>query len=175
MVVCGAETTEYDYLNGFKAKFKRPNLSLRVTKKPGSPLQVVEYAANRWGGPSGGFDQIWCVVDVDEYQDLDQAMRYASANDVELVVSNPCFEIWLLLHHTDHRSWTRDYRAVKQLLQRFVDVPSDKGVAFDRDYSDHWGEAVERARTLAQEGNEHRTNPATGMWRLAIAIAGENE
>ncbi|MQY14329.1 hypothetical protein SRB5_44930 [Streptomyces sp. RB5] len=72
MVVCGAETTEYDYLSGFKAKFKRPNLALRVTKKPGSPLQVVEYAVSRWGRPGGEFDQVWCVVDVDEFQDLDR-------------------------------------------------------------------------------------------------------
>lgn len=172
MVVRGAETTEYEYLNGFKAKFKRPNLALRVTKKPGSPSQVVEYAVERWGGPGGGFDQIWCVVDVDEYQDLEQAMRCAVEHDVELVVSNPCFEVWLLLHHTDHRSWTRDYRAVKQLLQRFVDVPSGKGVAFDRDYGERWSEAVARARTLAREGHEHRTNPSTGMWRLALTIAG---
>ncbi|MQY14328.1 hypothetical protein SRB5_44920 [Streptomyces sp. RB5] len=102
-------------------------------------------------------------------------MSHASANDIELVVSNPCFEIWLLLHHTDHRSWTPDYRAVKQKLQQFVDVPSDKGVAFDRDYGERWGEAVERARALAPEGHEHKTNPSTRMWRLVVTIAGDDQ
>lgn len=57
LVVCGAETTESDYLNGFKAAFKRGTLSVRVTEKPGSPSQVVRYAVDKWGGRGGEFDQ----------------------------------------------------------------------------------------------------------------------
>ncbi|MET8956452.1 RloB family protein [Streptomyces sp. NPDC004533] len=173
MVVCGAKTTEYDYLKGFKSHFRRRNLSVQVTKKPGSPLQVVQYAVKRWGGAGGEFDGVWCVVDVDQFQDLDEALLCAAQNDVELVISNPCFEIWLLLHHIDHRKWVRDYNAVKPLLQQFVDVPSDKSVDFARDFGgDRWKVAVERARPLALEGSEHKTNPSTRMWRLALAING---
>jgi hypothetical protein len=171
-VVCGAETTEYQYLNGFKSHFKRRNLSVRVTRKPGSPLQVVQYTAERWGGAGDDFDQVWCVVDVDEFQDLPEAVRCAAENGIELVVSNPCFELWLLLHHTDHRSWVRDYEALKCLLRKFVNVSDDKSVDFTRDYGDRWTKAAERARALAGEGSEHKTNPSTRMWRLALAING---
>ncbi|MGW1143905.1 RloB family protein [Streptomyces sp. NPDC002454] len=175
MVVCGAETTEYEYLNGFKAHHKRSNLSVRVVRKPGSPLQVVEHTVGRWGGGGGEFDQVWCVVDVDEFRDLDRAMDCAAENDVELVVSNPCFELWLLLHHTDHRRWVADYRAVRSLLEKHVPVPPGKGVDFARDYGGRrWEKAVERARTMAPKGTEHRVNPSTGMWRLALAIHGDD-
>jgi hypothetical protein len=176
MVVCGAETTEIDYLNGFKAHLKRPNLSIKVTKRPGSPLQVVQYAAERWGGAGGEFDQVWCVVDVDEYQDLEQAVRCAKRARIELAVSNPCFELWLLLHHSDHRGWVSGYDALKPLLRKFVDVPGDKSVDFARDYGgDLWKDAVIRARVLADEGTEHlrEANPSTRVWRLALAITGE--
>lgn len=178
MVVCGAEGTEYDYLNGFKSHFKRRNLSIKVAKKPGSPLQVVEYAAERWGGAGDDFDQVWCVVDVDEYTDLDQAARRARQRRIELAVSNPCFELWLLLHHTDHRGWIGNYGELKKLLGKFVDVPADKSVDFTRDYGgSRWKEAVHRARALASEGTEHlpESNPSTRMWRLALAITGETE
>jgi len=174
MVVCGAETTEFEYLKDFKAHFKHRTLSVRMTKKAGSPLQVVEYAVERWGGADGEFDQVWCVVDVDEFQDLDRAVKCATRHDVQLVVSNPCFELWLLLHHTEHRGWVRDYRGVKALLEKHVPVPTDKSVAFARDYGgDRWRDAVARARGLAVHGSEHRTNPSTGMWRLALTINGE--
>ncbi|MGW3653885.1 RloB family protein [Streptomyces sp. NPDC000878] len=179
MVVCGAETTEYDYLNGFKAHFKRGNLSVKIAKKPGSPLQVVEYAAERWGGAGDEFDQVWCVVDVDEYQDLEQAVRCARTKRIELAVSNPCFELWLLLHHTDHTGWVPSYAALKPLLDKYVDSRADKSVDFARDYirdGRHlWKDAVRRARTLADEGTEHLSerNPSTRMWRLALAITGE--
>ncbi|MFG3104825.1 RloB family protein [Streptomyces sp. NPDC048182] len=176
MVVCGAETTEYEYLRDFKAHLKRPNLSVKVTRKPGSPLQVVQYAADRWGGAGDEFDQVWCVVDVDEFPDLDEAVRLARRRRVEIAVSNPCFELWLLLHHADQRGWVRDYEALKRLLGKYVDVPADKSVDFARDYGgERWKAAVERARVLAPEGTEHlpEANPSTGMWRLALAITGE--
>lgn len=178
MVVCGAEGTEYDYLTGFKAQFKRRNLSITVAKKPGSPLQVVKYAAERWGGAGDEYDQVWCVVDVDEFTDLDEAARHAKRQGIELAVSNPCFELWLLLHHTDHRSWIGNYGELKKQLGKFVTVPADKSVNFTRDYAgDRWKDAVRRARALAPEGTEHlpENNPATRMWRLALAITGEQE
>jgi hypothetical protein len=178
MVVCGAKGTEYDYLKGFRKHFKRRNLSLSLAKKPGSPLQVVEHAAQSWGGAGGEFDQVWCVVDVDQFTDLDEAAVLARAEGIELAVSNPCFELWLLLHHTDHRAWVGNYDNLKQRLSKFVDVPADKSVNFTRDYSgDLWKEAIRRARTLAAEGTEHlpESNPATRMWRLALAITGETE
>ncbi|NEB03897.1 RloB domain-containing protein [Streptomyces sp. SID13726] len=176
MVVCGSESTEYDYLSGFKAHFKRRNLSVKVAKKPGSPLQVVNYAAERWGGAGDEFDQVWCVLDVDEYTDLERAVRRARQRRIELAVSNPCFELWLLLHHTDHQSWTQDYDALKKLLGKYGDVPADKSVDFARHYGGNlWKDAVRRARSLAEEGTEHlpESNPATRMWRLALAITGE--
>ncbi|MGW0766877.1 RloB family protein [Streptomyces sp. NPDC002676] len=176
MVVCGAETTEYDYLNGFKAHFKRRNLSVKVTRKPGSPLQVVQHAAECWGGAGEEFDQVWCVVDVDDFQDLEQAVRCARRERIELAVSNPCFELWLLLHHTEHRGWIRDYDALKALLRKFADVPAGKSVDFVRDYGGElWKDAVRRARALAEEGTEHLpdSNPSTRMWRLALAITGD--
>jgi RloB-like protein len=173
LVICGAETTELDYLRGFNKHFKHPTLSVKVTPKPGSPLQVVRYAIKRWRGPGDEFDQIWCVVDVDEYQDLAEAQQLAKDHDIELVVSNPCFELFLLLHHTDHRGWVPDHDALKVLLQKHVEVPPDKTVNFDRDYGgDRWRIAAERARALTEEGQEHTTNPSTRMWRLVLTING---
>ncbi|WP_157996953.1 RloB family protein [Streptomyces otsuchiensis] len=176
MVVCGAESTEIDYLSGFRAHFKRRNLSVRVTKKPGSPLQLVQYAADRWGGADREFDQIWCVTDVDEYGDLTTAMNLATESGIELAVSNPCFEVWLLLHHSDQHGWLKDYRAVRTLLRKHVEVRTDKSLDFERDYGNaRWRLAARRARLLAPEHGEHMANPSTRMWKLALVISGEDD
>ncbi|ARQ70294.1 RloB family protein [Streptomyces marincola] len=135
---------------------------------------MVRYAVERWGSAGGEFDQVWCVSDVDDYRDLDEAVRYAENHGVELVLSNPCFELWLLLHHVDHRKWLAGYPAVKELLRKHVRVPADKSVAFERDFGgERWWRAADRARALAPEGEEHQRNPSTRMWRLAFAISGE--
>ena len=44
------------------------------------------------------FDEIWCVFDTDEHENLSQAMEDARQTDIEVAVSNPCFGLWLVLH-----------------------------------------------------------------------------
>lgn len=44
------------------------------------------------------YDEIWCVFDVDEHPKLQDATQQANAHGISVAVSNPCFELWLLLH-----------------------------------------------------------------------------
>ena len=48
-------------------------------------------------------DELWLVIDVDRWRSakLADVARLALQKKVELAVSNPCFELWLLLHHRD--------------------------------------------------------------------------
>ncbi|MEU4886344.1 RloB family protein [Streptomyces xinghaiensis] len=114
-MVCGAENTESGYLNGFKRHFKKPTVSLKILEKPGSTVEVVRDAIGATERSQGDYDQVWCVVDVDQYRDFDEAGRLADEHEVRLAVSNPCFELWLLLHHADHRAHVADYKHVKSL------------------------------------------------------------
>lgn len=38
------------------------------------------------------------VVDVDDFHDHGEAARICKDNGIELIISNPCFEVWLLDH-----------------------------------------------------------------------------
>jgi hypothetical protein len=45
------------------------------------------------------FDRVICVIDRDTHHNFDAALQLAGARPtVELIVSYPCFEYWLLLH-----------------------------------------------------------------------------
>ena len=46
------------------------------------------------------YDSVWCVMDVEVPQQdtLDNAIVTARDNDLKVVLSNPCFEYWYLLH-----------------------------------------------------------------------------
>lgn len=52
-------------------------------------------------------DEFWVLIDTDHYfrgQNLPGtlgAVRTAQQSGFEIAVSNPCFELWLLLHHAD--------------------------------------------------------------------------
>ena len=50
------------------------------------------------------YDEIWCVFDIDEHPNVPQAVEEARQVGVEVAVSNPCFELWLVLHIRDRET-----------------------------------------------------------------------
>ncbi|MCX5772018.1 MAG: RloB family protein [Candidatus Hydrogenedentes bacterium] len=47
------------------------------------------------------YDQVYCVVDVEDVarrDDLSKAVTLARKHSITLILSNPCFEVWLLSH-----------------------------------------------------------------------------
>ena len=52
-------------------------------------------------------DQLWLLLDTDHYttgthlRTFTETLRDARQNGVEVALSRPCFELWLLLHHAD--------------------------------------------------------------------------
>lgn len=177
LIVCGAVGTEPDYIKGLNRHLRNPAVQIKVLEKGRAPTQVVEYgikhARNAERGGEG-YDQLWCVVDVDDYTDHDAALRMAArqkAPAAHVVVSNPCFEIWLLLH----------FRQVRQALARYDDVRPhlakhvpgyNKAVDFAADFAARYPEATRRAKELEPSGTAWRENPSTAMWRLVEAMGG---
>ena len=47
------------------------------------------------------FDEIWCVFDIDQHPNVSTAIHNARQSGVEVAVSNPCIELWLVLHVED--------------------------------------------------------------------------
>ena len=43
-------------------------------------------------------DEVWAVFDRDEHPRFDEAIDTCSGSSVRVARSNPCFEVWLILH-----------------------------------------------------------------------------
>ena len=111
---------------------------------------------------------------MDEHPNRSQAIFEARQSDINVAVSNPCFELWLVLHVEDrarpvHRSdIQRD--ATKLNLIRGKSVPDTAWESLEDGYE----AANRRAQGLDQmhggNGSPPRSNPSTGVWRLADEI-----
>jgi hypothetical protein len=171
LVVCGAERTEPDYLEGLKAWLPFPGLQV-VAQKSGTgkdPRKVVQATARR-AAQRGPYDEVWCVLDLDQF-DLDAAMEEAARRNIRLAVSVPCFEFWLLLHHEDCGRPFPNAKAVERQLRRHV-LPYDKTrIRFDK-FKDGLPDAIKRARAL-HDGDGLGPNPSSGVWRLVETIMKE--
>ena len=47
-------------------------------------------------------DQVWAVFDRDEHPEFRQAVQLCERSGVRVARSNPCFELWLILHDRDY-------------------------------------------------------------------------
>ncbi|MDG4807311.1 RloB family protein [Micromonospora sp. WMMD1120] len=57
--------------------------------------------ADRAAAQGDGYDEVWCVFDVEApraHARLGAALALAGRHGVNCAVSNPCFEVYLLLH-----------------------------------------------------------------------------
>ncbi|MEV7969504.1 RloB family protein [Sphaerisporangium sp. NPDC088356] len=147
----------------------------------GGPLQLVETACARKQadlrekkrGRGDTFDEYWCVFDVDEHHNLDQAVELAFKGGISIAVSNPCIELWFMIHFKDqwaglHRHDAQD--RAEELLG-CGKAPTVKALELLVDRHDV---AVSRAQALDKkhdgDGSPPRSNPSTDLWRLIQKI-----
>jgi hypothetical protein len=174
--------TEPEYLRAYTAHHRNPRVQVVIDPGEGVPRTLVEKAkqrkhaaeaeARRQKDDNLAFDEVWCVHDIDDHPKLDEARVMARDNGIELAVSNPSFELWLILHFRDNPGAQHRDRMVailKDLLPGY-----DKHVEFGH-VVHGYNDAVTRARRLdqmADEDGESGRNPTTGVWRLTESIKG---
>lgn len=122
LIVCEGTETEPNYFKAFRAVVRSSDIKadIKVRGLGKDPKTLVhktkgirEHEEARRGG---AFDEIWCVFDLDDFGDtFTQAIREAKAAGFEVAFSNPCVELWFLLHFRDQKeALTRDQ--LKQML-----------------------------------------------------------
>lgn len=183
LVFCEGERTEPEYLNALK---RQPSVrdvaavDLRVETGHGGsvPLTLVSLAVDarsRAVDEDGEIDEFWCVFDVEwprNHPGLKSAIERARQNDIRLAVSNPCFELWLILHLQSKGAWLDNDDARR--IRRSLDGADDKGLDAAK-YMPLRSIAASRAAALEKRHLENGTsfphdNPSSGMHRLIVTV-----
>lgn len=108
LVVCNGEVTEkqyFEYLNSLSSKY---SVSIRALKKDPKTLAQIAKDLKRRDkrecsapeGKSDPFKNVFIVTDVDLYLPASflEAKRICKQAGISLIISNPCFEVWLIDH-----------------------------------------------------------------------------
>jgi hypothetical protein len=102
--------TEPKYFHGLKERWHNPRVHIEVMKRddasassPRSVLGTLDWFARQFTLRDG--DQLWLVIDRDSKswkpKEMVEVARASQQKNYHLAVSNPCFELWLLLHFED--------------------------------------------------------------------------
>lgn len=163
--MCGGALTEPTYLRGLKKHLGGVADTFVIKTLGAAPKRVVQEAARQRNRGLYPFRDVWCILDVDDF-DLEATKKLAAKEKVNLAISDPCFEIWLLLHHEDCRSHFPNYAAVRDRLRKHTSAYDKSKLKFD-DFASGVESAIKRARLLGDEGN-----PSTSMWKVATQMKG---
>ncbi|TQR61525.1 RloB family protein [Campylobacter troglodytis] len=105
LIVCEGEKTEKNYFNRLKNFLKLTSVSIEIlpSSHP-TPMQVINYVGQKAKKVSE-YDEIYCVIDRDTHKDFDKALSKVQSiklknTILKAIVSDPCFEFWILCHFT---------------------------------------------------------------------------
>jgi hypothetical protein len=176
LVICEGEKTEPGYLNSLRITEKIRLIEIEIVEAAGVPKTIVERAvrkkreakkrATREGDSSQQYDEVWCVFDVDAHPNLAEALQQAHANEIQVALSNPCFELWVLLHFQNQTAWIDRHAALSAC--RLYIRNYDKKVSY-AETRDRYPEAAARAQALdAQQRRNSQLgeNPTTWVYKL---------
>ncbi len=110
LVIIAAEGTKTEklYFDDLASTYYNPRIHVEVLDRPtlaSAPAHIMEQLDRfcRRYSVRLGYDDLWLVIDVDHWRQetLSEIAALCLQKAYSLAVSNPCFELWLLLHlHT---------------------------------------------------------------------------
>jgi len=172
--------TEKDYFMHWY-RLHRERVIVAIADFHGGPAQLVDravaakkeqlYEARR--GRGRPYDEIWCVFDVDDHPNRDDAIERAIHDGINIAVSNPCFELWCILHYEDQTAYIDRRRAQRRAEELLRCSKALTQQALDA-LTDRYGGAVRRAVHLDEkhrkDGSPPRSNPSSDVWRVVDRI-----
>ncbi|MEU8153643.1 RloB family protein [Micromonospora sp. NPDC048986] len=162
LAVTNGKSTERDYLDGLR---RVPWLEQRlvVAVETGSPIDAARGAARR--RDDSDFDEAYVICDVDHYPP-ELSERESRRLGLTLLWSNPCFEVWLILHLDLCSRYLEDAKRAESLLRKHLPHWDKTRLDFN-DFRSGIEAAIGRAQTLPPPP---AANPSTAVWRLALAL-----
>ena len=167
MVFTEGTVTERQYLELLKQHLRprHANFTIKAIGKDPSKMYDEYQKAQR----RGDFDRAILVFDVDQHHRLEEVLRQCgSLATADAIVTNPCFELWLLWHATDRRGYTETRECVR--LARINNLTGDKDLNTKFPIAS-FPEAVKRAQQAWSElaPNKKGPNPSSAMpWLIDL-------
>jgi hypothetical protein len=186
VLVCEGKVTEPTYFERFKALCGNGLVVVKTIGGCGVPVSVVERAINERETlvaeakrSKNSFDshfEVWAVFDRDDHpkKEVPTAIQMAADNDIFVAFSNPCFELWGLMHFSCFGRPGHHHEAQKALKAALPDYCHEKNpvidpAALDGKYADAVKNATQALALRAQEGSPNG-DPSTTVHLLTEKI-----
>ena len=113
-------------------------------------------------------DSAWAVFDGEEHYlhdpaNWNDALQIAGSNGVQLAISNPCFELWYLLHFQDQFAYLTRQQA-RQMLKRYMPDYEKSSKLYPEPLQERTREAIRRAKEIEVRAKDNALSPHENPW-----------
>lgn len=127
LLVCeGRNKTEKKFFSHFQQRDSKYKLIIKdseATDINGMARRAYNLYRENQMDPSLG-DMAFCLIDLDcrkdKYETYLKVKDRPQFKNIEFVLSNPCFEVWLLYYFTEHPKVELCSQSVKEQLRKYV-------------------------------------------------------
>ena len=169
--------TETGYFNQFNREQKEYRINF-VSCNETDPIHLVKKAETAWQSEKCDAefgDLVYCVFDTDtdsiKQREIDEAIRQAGRSNVGIVLSNPCFEVWFILHFGyTSKQFQSNEEVLRELRKNIPDY--EKSADVFSCVQDKTEKAIQNAKRLEQfhaENHDRRgieCNPGTEVYKI---------
>jgi hypothetical protein len=117
-------------------------------------------------------DTLWLVIDVDHRRpkELDGVCQEAQQKGFSLAISNPCFELWLLLHHAETSGADATCNEIEARLQQVTGSYNKLRIEPER-FRNGIRSAIDRAKQLdVNPDSRWPAAPGTHVYKLIESL-----
>lgn len=173
----GKNKTEKTYFSNFEDSTKSYNISYAKGNNT-DPLNLVQMLIKQienMGLDLQDDDIAYCIFDTDTNPDknkiINEAIQLAKKNNIKIITSSPCVELWFLLHYDYTTSNMSNEEVIKRLKKFYPKY--EKNVNIYPDIIKNLDKAIERAKKLEkyQLDNNRKigtveANPNTEFYKI---------
>lgn len=131
LIVIASEgsNTELQYFEGLKEKYTNTKIHVEILPPRENTKSAPKFVLGQLDDFRRTYklkenDQLWLIFDLDRWkiQGVSEVCQSAAQKGYFIAVSNPCFELWLLLHHRDLTKYTEEIK--EEFRKNFKDGTS---------------------------------------------------
>jgi hypothetical protein len=179
----GKKTEPVYFTNWYRLYRERVIVKVAPHQGTTTPIELVQRAIKQRAedlrdakrGLGDAYDEYWSVFDVDTHPRLEEALELAISGGILVALSNPCIELWIIIHFHDQTAYLDTADAVEMAEGLLGGGKTPTPAALEQ-LVQRYGAAKQRACQLdkkhEQEGSPPNSNPSSGVWRLVDAIRG---
>jgi len=182
LIVCEGSKTEPIYFNSLKSKLRLAMVNVEIVGEGAAPITVVDHAIElraerkrvaKKSLTKAAYDVVYCVIDVEapKAESLSRAANKARDNKLEVILSNPCFEYWYILHFRKTGAPFNTSQDAKSALRQEHPAYCESDTTIFYVVSPKTSDAIKRSKEVLREQHDDAEdlsdcNPSTHVHRI---------